>query len=116
MSEETPADSPCRDGQGFVSHDYLGDKCIKCGKKLRQGRGLGGGRQMKIGDVVSFAAGLDRHPEFGVLKRIDTHKGELIAVIAQSPNAVVMRSLKRVKTIEAAHKHMAAIAKRKRYK
>lgn len=28
----TPADSPCRDGQGLVSHDYLGDKCIKCGK------------------------------------------------------------------------------------
>ncbi len=27
----TPANSPCRDGQGFVSHDFLGDKCIKCG-------------------------------------------------------------------------------------
>jgi len=30
--EVTPADSPCRDGEGNVSHDFMGNKCIKCGK------------------------------------------------------------------------------------
>lgn len=26
----TPAWSPCRDGEGWVSHDYIGDRCRRC--------------------------------------------------------------------------------------
>lgn len=68
---------------------------------------------MKIGDTVSFACGLDRHPEFGVLTRIVLHKGVMMAVIRQS-HRVCMRSLKRVKTEAAGRKHASAIAKRHR--
>lgn len=26
------ADSPCTDGTGYTSHDFIGDKCIRCGR------------------------------------------------------------------------------------
>lgn len=26
---------PCRDGDGLVSHDFIGDECCRCGKALR---------------------------------------------------------------------------------
>lgn len=71
---------------------------------------------MKIGDAVSFAAGLDRHPEFGKLMRIVPHKDGLVAVI-QFSHRVIMRSLKRVKTVARGRKDAAINAKRdaKRY-
>ena len=85
---------------------------------------------MKIGDVVSYAAGLDRHPECGKLMRIEQSRGargghglEMIAVILaldrNNTEQLVRRDLKRVKTVVAGRKHLAANrkrdAKRKKY-
>jgi len=79
---------------------------------------------MKIGDVVSFAAGLDRHPEFGKLMRIEQSRGargglglEMIALIltldGNNVERLVRRDLKRVKTAAAGRKHAEIVAKRK---
>lgn len=52
---------------------------------------------MKIGEVVSYAAGLDRHPEFGKLMRIEKafigprRIETMIAVILRVDDTVVMR-------------------------
>lgn len=35
-AKATPSSSPCRDGEGHVSHDFIGDKCIRCGQKFRR--------------------------------------------------------------------------------
>lgn len=67
---------------------------------------------MKIGDVVAFSAGLDRHVEFGKLMRIEKafigprRIDTLIAVI-QLIDRVCMRSLKRVKSAAAGRKLLA---------
>ncbi len=66
---------------------------------------------MKIGEVVSFSAGLDRHVEFGKLMRIVRHKDKLIAVI-QLIDRICMRSLKCVKSAAAGRKLLAKQAKR----
>lgn len=79
---------------------------------------------MKIGDVVSYASGLDRHPDFGKLIRIEKafigprRIETMTAVILLVDDTVIKRDLKRVKSVAQGRQQAARNAKRdaKRYR